>query len=179
MNARSTRWTDLFCRAMASLPCSGSACVAVAKSHARVHRWVLLCFYSASGWFVDALHVSGMLNPKADGISRWARDDGHIHLPAIRSDIPSHEFFLGPGGARAVYTSARRSFIRTALPCPLVSERTFGGNFGVSLELCSSVDEEGLGPEVCEACHMRLYWRVLCECVGGVKGLQANRVCSH
>ena len=59
---------------------------------------LLRCLEVGSGWCFDALHVAGVENTIADGISRWEpeRIDGTLH--AFRPDVAWHRQVLGPTG---------------------------------------------------------------------------------
>ena len=42
----------------------------------------------SSGWNFDALHVPGVLNDIADGISRWKESEVHANLSHVCPHIP-------------------------------------------------------------------------------------------
>ena len=58
---------------------------------------LLGCLEVGSGWSFDALHVAGVENTVADGISRWQSEDIDGNR-AFRPDVASHRQVLGPTG---------------------------------------------------------------------------------
>ena len=52
----------------------------------------------SSGWHFDALHVRGIHNVAADGISRWDRASVLDNLRAVRPDVPWQMRDLGVAG---------------------------------------------------------------------------------
>ena len=59
---------------------------------------LLGCLEVGSGWCFDALHVDGVENTIADGISRWEPEDIDGNLRSSRPDIAWHRQVLGPTG---------------------------------------------------------------------------------
>ena len=59
---------------------------------------LLGCLKVGSGWFFDALHVAGVENTIADGISRWEPEDIDGNLRTFRSDLAWHRQVLVPTG---------------------------------------------------------------------------------
>ena len=59
---------------------------------------LLGCLEVGSGWCFDALHVAGVENTIADGISRWEPEDIDGNLRASRPDVAWHPQVLGPTG---------------------------------------------------------------------------------
>ena len=59
---------------------------------------LLGCLEVGSGWCFDALHVAGMENAIADGISRWKPEDIDGNLRAFRPDVAWHRQVLEPTG---------------------------------------------------------------------------------
>ena len=59
---------------------------------------LLGCLEVGSGWCFDALHVAGVENTIADGISRWEPEDIDGNLRAFRPDVAWHRQVLGPTG---------------------------------------------------------------------------------
>ena len=51
-----------------------------------------------SGWCLDALHVAGVENTVADGISRWEPEDIDGNLRAFQPDVAWHRQVLEPMG---------------------------------------------------------------------------------
>ena len=58
------------------------------------------CLKVGNGRWFDALHVTGVDNSIADGISRWEPSviDGNLH--AFRPDVAWHRHVLGPAGVK-------------------------------------------------------------------------------
>ena len=52
----------------------------------------------SSGWNFDAVHVPGVFNDVADGISRWDKSAIHANLVRARSYIPWQIRELGKNG---------------------------------------------------------------------------------
>ena len=79
---------------------------------------LLGCLEVSSGWCFDALHVAGVENTIADGISRWnpGAIDGILH--AFRPDVVWHRQVLGTAdvvicsGVLAASSSASRLRLR-------------------------------------------------------------------
>ena len=59
---------------------------------------LLGCLEVGSGWCFDALHVAGVENAIADGISRWEMEDIDGTLRAFRPDVAWHRHVLEPTG---------------------------------------------------------------------------------
>ena len=59
---------------------------------------LLGCLEVGSGWCFDALHVAGVENAIADGISRWEPEDIDGTLRAFRPDVAWHRQVLGLTG---------------------------------------------------------------------------------
>ena len=59
---------------------------------------LLGCLEVGSGWCFDALHIAGVENTIADGISRWEPEDIDGNLRASRPDIAWHRQVLVPTG---------------------------------------------------------------------------------
>ena len=59
---------------------------------------LLGCLEVGKGWYFDALHVAGVENTIADGISRWELEDidGNLHTP--RPYAAWRRQVLGPPG---------------------------------------------------------------------------------
>ena len=59
---------------------------------------LLGCLQVGSRWCFDALHVTGVENTIADGISRWEPEDIEGNLRAFRPDVAWYRQVLGPTG---------------------------------------------------------------------------------
>ena len=59
---------------------------------------LLGCLEVGSGWWFDVLHVGGVENTIADGISRWEPEDNDGNLRAFRPDVAWHRQVLEPTG---------------------------------------------------------------------------------
>ena len=59
---------------------------------------LLGCLEVGSGWCFGALHVAGVENAIANGISRWEPEDIDGNLRACRPDVAWHRQVLGPTG---------------------------------------------------------------------------------
>ena len=60
--------------------------------------WLMGVLELVSDWHFNAQHVRGGFNNVADGISRWALNDVHNNLVALRPDIPWQVKYLGEQG---------------------------------------------------------------------------------
>ena len=56
------------------------------------------CLEVGSGWCFDALHVAGVENTTAEGVSRCEAEDIDGSLHACRPDVALHRLVLGPTG---------------------------------------------------------------------------------
>jgi len=56
------------------------------------------CLEVGSGWCFNALHVPGLENTIADGISRWEPEDVKGNLHAFQPDVACYRQVLGPTG---------------------------------------------------------------------------------
>ena len=56
-----------------------------------------------SGYCFDALHVAGVENTIADGISRWEPEDIDGNLRASRPDVAWHQQVLEPMGVAVCF----------------------------------------------------------------------------
>ena len=89
----------------AERPSAGGDCVLLRGDNDAAVQWVrryrggleprsgaLMCLLGvlevSSGWHFDALHVRGIHNVVADGISRRDRDSVLVNLRAVRPDVP-------------------------------------------------------------------------------------------
>ena len=107
------------------LPAQAGDCVLLRGDNEAAVQWVRRCrggkeprsgalmrflgvLEMSSGWNFDALHVSGVLNDVADGISRWKESEVHANLVRARSHIPWQVWDLGENG-RALCTSVLAS----------------------------------------------------------------------
>ena len=72
---------------------------------------LLECLEVGRGWCFDALHVAGVENTIADGISRWEPE--YIGtLRAFRPDVAWHRQVLGPTGVALCFgVAAASSFV--------------------------------------------------------------------
>ena len=68
------------------------------ESLSRALMRLLECLEVSSGWCFDALHVAGVENTIADGISRWKPEDIDSKLHAFRPEVAWHRQVLGPTG---------------------------------------------------------------------------------
>ena len=59
---------------------------------------LLGCLEVGSGWCFDALHVAGVENTIADGISRWEPEEIDGNLRAFRPNVAWHRQVLEPTG---------------------------------------------------------------------------------
>ena len=57
---------------------------------------LLGCLEVDGGWCFDVLHVAGVENTIADGISRWEPEDIDGNLRAFRPDVAWHRQVLEP-----------------------------------------------------------------------------------
>ena len=64
---------------------------------------LLGCLEVGSGWCFDALHVAGVENAIADGISRWKPEDIDGNLRAFRPDVAWHRQVLEPTGVAVCF----------------------------------------------------------------------------
>ena len=73
---------------------------------------LLGCLEVGSGWCFDALHVAGVENIIADGISRWQPEDIDGNLRVFRPDVARHRQVLEPTGVAACFgVLAASSFV--------------------------------------------------------------------
>ena len=70
------------------------------------------CVEVGSGWCFDALHVAGVENTIADGISRWELEDIDSKLRASRPDVAWHRQVLGPTGVALCFGVLASSSVR-------------------------------------------------------------------
>ena len=64
---------------------------------------LLGCLEVGSGWCFDALHVAGVENTIADGISRWEPEDIDGNLRAFRPDVAWHRQVVEPTGVAVCF----------------------------------------------------------------------------
>ena len=77
------------------------------------------CLEVGSGWCFDALHVAGVENTIADGISRWESEDIDGNLRASRPDVAWHRQVLGQRASR--YASECWRPAHPSVSCAVVS----------------------------------------------------------
>ena len=80
---------------------------------------LLGCLEVGSGWCFDALHVAGVENIIADGITRWEPEDIDGNLHAFRPDVAWHRQVLGPTGVAVCFGVLAAS--SSSVSCAVVS----------------------------------------------------------
>ena len=77
---------------------------------------ILGCLEMGSRWYFDALHVKGVDNTVADGISRWKREEVNTHLCGFRHDVVwTEQVGVGSSGRRALFGSIGSKYIRDSI----------------------------------------------------------------